>query len=148
MRAAVDALRADGARALVLDLRSSPGGLLTAAVEVSELFLLPRQMVTYTEGRTRRQNMRFSAQPPSPPLDLPLAVLVDDATTSGAEIVAAALQDWARATVVGTKTAGRSTIQTVIPLANGGALRLTTAHWFTPKGRSLARGGDSPPTSR
>jgi C-terminal peptidase prc len=145
VRTAVDALRADGVRALVLDLRSNAGGLLTAAVEVSELFLAERQLVTYTQGRARSQNMRFSAHTTSPTLDLPLAVLVDDGTAAGAEIVAGALQDWARAAVVGTKTTGNTTLQTIIPLANGGGLRLTTARWFTPKGRSLARLGGLTP---
>ncbi len=144
--AALDALRSEGAQALVLDLRGCSGGLLTAAVEVTELFLEDRRLLTYTEGRSRNQNMRFSAHAKRATLDLRLAVLVDDRTAAGCEIIGAALQDWGRATLVGTRTAGRTTIQTVIPLDNGAAIRLTTARWFTPKGRSLAGRGLTPDT--
>lgn len=87
---ALKALRAGGAQALVLDLRGNTGGLLTAAVEVGELFLPDGRLVVYTEGRIRNQNMRFSAHAKQPTLDLPLAVLVDGVTAAGAEIIAAA----------------------------------------------------------
>ena len=141
---AVDVLRAEGATALVLDLRNSPGGLLTAAVEVSELFLPEGRLVTSTVGRSPAQNVRLrtraSAQGRWPILDLPLAVLVNDGTAAGSEIVASALQDWGRATIVGTRTAGHTRIMSIFPLANGGALKLTTSRWLTSKDRSVDEG--------
>lgn len=144
LSAALDAVRALGAGALVLDLRGCSGGLLTSAVEVSELFLATGRLLTYTEGRARNQNMRFTAHAKRAVLDLPLAVLVDDGTAAGCEIVGAALQDWGRATLIGTQTAGRTALQTIVPLANRAGLRLTTARWFTPKGRALEGKGLTP----
>ena len=141
---AVDVLRAEGAKALVLDLRNSPGGLLTAAIEVSELFLPEGRLIASTTGRgpanSLRLRTRASVQGRWPILDLPLAVLVDDGTASGAEIVASALQDWGRATIVGARTAGNTRIMTIFPLANGGAFKLTTSRWLTSKDRSLDAG--------
>ena len=139
MSAALAALRTEGARALVIDLRRCPGGALTAAIEVTELFLENDRRIVSTRGRARNQNMSFSAHPPrhTRALAEPLAVLVDEGTASGCEIIGAALQEWQRAQLVGTRTSGLTTIQTILPLANGAALRLTTARWFTPKGRSL-----------
>jgi len=141
---AVDVLRAEGATALVLDLRNSPGGLLTAAVEVTALFLPEGRLVTSTVGRAPAQNVRLrtraSAQGRWPILDLPLAVLVNDGTAAGSEIVASALQDWGRATIVGTRTAGHTRIMSIFPLANGGALKLTTSRWLTSKDRVVDEG--------
>jgi C-terminal peptidase prc len=141
---AVDLLRADGAAALVLDLRDSPGGRLTAAVQVSELFLPEGRFIGSTIGRLPAHNLRFrarvSAQGRRPILDLPLAVLVGDRTSAGAEIIAAALQDWNRATVIGTRTAGHTSIMSILPLASGGAFKLTTSRWLTSNGRSLDGG--------
>jgi carboxyl-terminal processing protease len=141
VQAALDALRVARTAATILDLRGNSGGLLQAAIDVAELFLPERTLVVYTEGRTRNQNMRFVARAKRPDVDVPLAVLVDEGTSAGAEIVASALQDWKRATLVGMKTSGRASIQTIVPLSDRSVLKLTTAQWFTPKGRSVHRRG-------
>src|SRR5262249_46698813 len=129
-----------GMRALILDLRGNSGGLLTAVVEVAEKFLEKGKMVVYTEGRARNQNKRFKARGKKAYTAMPMVILVNGGTAAGAEIVAGTLQDWARASLLGTRTFGRASIQTVIPLSDGSGLRLTTAKWFTPKGRSMVRG--------
>lgn len=135
---------------LILDLRDNPGGLLTAAVLVAEKFLDESKLVAYTEGRGPRQNMRFAARPRMPYegfvgrwtyTTAPLAVLVNEATSAGAELIAGALQDWNRAVLFGTRTPGRTSLQTVVPLSDGSAVKLTTARWFTPRGRSLGTQG-------
>ncbi|MBI2204340.1 MAG: S41 family peptidase [Candidatus Rokubacteria bacterium] len=133
-----------GMRSLILDLRNNPGGLLTAAVEVSEKFVDDGKLVVYTEGRVRNQNMRFSAHAKKGYNALPMVVLVNQGSASASEIVAGALQDWGRAMVVGTQTFGKGSVQTIIPLSDGSGLRLTTAKYFTPKGRSIHGKGITP----
>jgi len=129
---------------LVLDLRNNPGGLLTSAVEVTEKFLEPGRLVVYTEGRVRNQNMRFSAHAKRGYSQMPMVILVNQGSASASEIVAGALQDWGRATIVGTQTFGKGSVQTIIPLSDGSGLRLTTAKYFTPKGRSIHGKGITP----
>jgi carboxyl-terminal processing protease len=133
-----------GMKALVLDLRNNPGGLLTAAVEVTERFVDDGKLVVYTEGRVRNQNMRFSAHSKHPYSALPMVVLVNQGSASASEIVAGALQDYGRAVVVGTQSFGKGSVQTIIPLSDGSGLRLTTAKYFTPKGRSIHGKGITP----
>src|SRR5881296_1579630 len=134
----------NGMKALLLDLRNNPGGLLTAAVEVTEEFIDDGKLVVYTEGRVRNQNMRFSAHAKKSYSTLPMVVLVNQGSASASEIVAGALQDWGRAIVVGTQTFGKGSVQTIIPLSDGSGLRLTTAKYFTPKGRSIHGKGITP----
>ena len=129
---------------LVLDLRNNPGGLLTAAVEVTEKFLESGKLVVYTEGRVRNQNMRFSSNAKRVFSDFPIVVLVNQGSASASEIVAGALQDWGRAVVIGTQSFGKGSVQTIIPLSDGSGLRLTTAKYFTPKGRSIHGKGITP----
>src|SRR5437867_5441593 len=129
---------------LVLDLRNNPGGLLTSSVEVAEKFLEPGKLVVYTEARVRNQNMRFQASGKHIYADFPIAVLVDQGSASASEIVAGALQDWGRAVVLGTQSFGKGSVQTIIPLSDGSGLRLTTAKYFTPKGRSIHGKGITP----
>ena len=129
---------------LVLDLRNNPGGLLTAAVEVSEKFIDDGKLVVYTEGRVRNQNMRFSSNAKRVFSDFPIVVLVNQGSASASEIVAGALQDWGRAVVIGTQSFGKGSVQTIIPLSDGSGLRLTTAKYFTPKGRSIHGKGITP----
>jgi carboxyl-terminal processing protease len=129
---------------LVLDLRNDPGGLLTAAVEVSEKFLEEGRLVVYTEGRVRNQSMRFTANAKKPHLNFPMVVLVNQGSASASEIVAGALQDWGRGIVLGTPTFGKGSVQTIIPLSDGSGLRLTTAKYYTPKGRSIHGKGITP----
>ena len=129
---------------LVLDLRNNPGGLLTSAVEVTEKFLEPGKLVVYTEGRVRNQNMRFSANAKKGYTEFPMVILVNQGSASASEIVAGALQDWGRAVVLGTQTFGKGSVQTIIPLTDGSGLRLTTAKYYTPKGRSIHGKGVTP----
>ena len=129
---------------LILDLRNNPGGLLTSSVEVAEKFIEAGKLVVYTEGRVRNQNMRFQANAKRIFSDFPIVVLVNQGSASASEIVAGALQDWGRAIVLGTQTFGKGSVQTIIPLTDGSGLRLTTAKYFTPKGRSIHGKGITP----
>jgi carboxyl-terminal processing protease len=129
---------------LILDLRNNPGGLLTSSVEVTEKFIEPGRLVVYTEGRVRNQNMRFQANTKRVYTDFPMVVLVNQGSASASEIVAGALQDWGRAVVLGTQTFGKGSVQTIIPLSDGSGLRLTTAKYYTPKGRSIHGKGVTP----
>ena len=129
---------------LILDLRNNPGGLLTSSVEVAEKFLDAGRLVVYTEGRVRNQNMRFQANAKRVYADFPIVVLVNQGSASASEIVAGALQDWGRAIVLGVQTFGKGSVQTIIPLSDGSGLRLTTAKYFTPKGRSIHGKGIAP----
>jgi carboxyl-terminal processing protease len=142
--AALKRLRADGVRALVLDLRNNPGGLLDAAVAVAEPFFKPGELIVYTQGRTAASREDFRAGRSAGGLDLPLAVLVNAGTASAAEIVAGALKDTARAVVVGERTFGKGSVQTVFRLKTGEALRLTTARYYTPGGVSIHEKGIEP----
>jgi carboxyl-terminal processing protease len=141
---ALEKFTKDGMKSLILDLRNNPGGLLTAAVEVSEKFIDDGKLVVYTEGRVRNQNMRFSAHAKKTYNGVPIVILVNQGSASASEIVAGALQDWGRAMVVGTQTFGKGSVQTIIPLSDGSGLRLTTAKYFTPKGRSIHGKGITP----
>ena len=125
---------------LVLDLRNNPGGVLSGAVEVSDMFLSEGDIVS-TRGRTSSSEQSFTAKPDDITDDAPMVVLVNGGSASASEIVAGALQDHHRAIIMGTKTFGKGSVQTVIPMNNGGALKLTTARYYTPSDRSIqARG--------
>ena len=137
------ALREKGMRGLVLDLRNNPGGLLTQAVQIADLFLEKGKLIVYTEGRAKSQNLSFVDQHDNPQ-DFPMVVLVNKGSASASEIVAGALQDHQRAVVVGTQTFGKGTVQTVIPLNDGSGLRLTTAKYFTPNKRAIDGAGLTP----
>jgi len=132
-----------GLKGLVLDLRNNPGGLLTQAVRITDLFL-DAGLIVYTEGRIESQRQKFFAQKDSPVMDFPIVVLVNGGSASASEIVAGALQDHKRAIVLGTKTFGKGSVQTILPLDDNSALRLTTARYFTPKGRSIQATGIVP----
>lgn len=133
-----------GMSAMVLDLRNNPGGLLNQAVQVTDLFLDQGQLIVYTEGRLKNQDLRFSAEHAAQIPKVPMIILVNGGSASASEIVAGALQDWKRAVVLGTKTFGKGSVQTVVPLSDGSGLRLTTAKYFTPKGRSIHGTGLAP----
>jgi carboxyl-terminal processing protease len=130
-------------KGLILDLRNNPGGLLDQAVKVSDEFL-NEGLIVYTGGRLKSQDMRFEAHMNTKPHAYPIVVLVNEGSASAAEIVAGALQDHKRAVVVGVKTFGKGSVQTVMPLRNGAALRLTTALYYTPNGRSIQAKGIEP----
>ncbi len=125
---------------LVLDLRNNPGGLLDQAIKVSDAFI-PEGLIVYTEGREEGSQMRFSAHKRETEPDYPMVVLINGGSASASEIVAGALQDHHRAVVMGTQSFGKGSVQTIIPLSDDSGLRLTTARYFTPSGRSIqARG--------
>lgn len=135
---AIDSLRKAGARALVLDLRGDPGGLLDQGVDVADIFLETGQRIVSTRGRSAEESHAYADRNPQKFADMPLVVLTDGGTASASEIVAGALQDHDRALLVGTTTYGKGSAQRVFPLAEG-ALKLTTARWYTPSGRSIDR---------
>ena len=130
-------------RGLILDLRSNPGGLLTAAVEVSDVFLDAGTVVSM-RGRVPQTQASLDASPGDLLRGAPLVVLVDAGTASAAEIVAGALQDHGRALIVGWQTFGKGSVQSILPLENGEALKLTTARYYTPAGRSIQAQGIAP----
>ncbi|MCX2523990.1 S41 family peptidase [Larsenimonas rhizosphaerae] len=131
-------------KGLVLDLRNNPGGLLESAVETTNLFL-DTGLIVYTHGRIENSEVRFNASRDTTRLrKVPVVVLVNAGTASAAEIVAGALKDNHRAIVMGEPTFGKGSVQTVMPLDNGGALKLTTARYFTPSGRSIQAEGIVP----
>jgi carboxyl-terminal processing protease len=129
---------------LVLDLRNNPGGLLNQAVDVVDKFVGKEQLIVYTQGRVRNQNMRFTSKGDHPHLEYPMVILVNGGSASASEIVAGALQDLGRAIVLGTQTFGKGSVQTIIPLSDGSGLRLTTARYYTPKGYLIQGKGIAP----
>jgi len=128
---------------LVLDLRNDPGGLLTQAVKVADTFL-DSGLIVYTDGRLENQKQKYFARRPGSYVDFPMVVLVNGGTASASEIVAGALQDHKRAIVLGTQTFGKGSVQTILPLDDSSALRLTTAKYYTPSGRSIQASGIVP----
>lgn len=132
-----------GIKGLVLDLRNNPGGLLTQAVRVADLFL-DSGLIVYTEGRSDNQKQKYFARKEGSWTDIPMVALVNGGSASASEIVAGALQDHKRAVVLGTKTFGKGSVQTILPLDDNSALRLTTARYYTPKGRSIQATGIVP----
>ncbi len=136
---AINGLRAQRMKMLVLDLRTNPGGLLSQGVRVTDLFLNPGQRIVSMRGRLPEANRDFTDSAKQRWPDLPLIVLVDSRSASAAEIVAGALQDHDRAVIVGTPTYGKGSAQSVISFGPEGGLKLTTARWFTPAGRSITR---------
>src|SRR6184192_2107143 len=134
----------DKLKGYILDLRDNPGGLLDQAISVSDAFLERGEIVS-TRGRNAEETQRFNARAGDLIKNKPLIVLINGGSASASEIVAGALQDHKRATVIGTRSFGKGSVQTIIPLGSGnGALRLTTARYFTPSGRSIQAKGISP----
>ncbi|HYA92561.1 MAG TPA: S41 family peptidase [Thermodesulfobacteriota bacterium] len=130
-------------RGLILDLRNNPGGLLDQAVKISNRFI-ESGLIVSVEGRKEDQKMKFYAHPDGNLAHYPLVVLVNGGSASGAEIVAGAIQDQGRGVIVGTQTFGKGSVQTIIPLKDGSGLRLTTARYYTPNGRSIQAKGIVP----
>lgn len=128
---------------LVLDLRNNPGGVLQAAVGIADLFL-DQGLIVYTEGRLSDTAMSFSASSNTPAGDIPLVVLINGGSASAAEIVAGALQDQRRGIIMGTDSFGKGSVQQIMPLGNGEGLKLTTALYYTPNGRSIQAQGIEP----
>ncbi len=130
-------------KGMVLDLRNNPGGVLNGAVAVSDAFL-KKGLIVYTEGRVNDSKLRFNATPDDILNTAPLVILVNQGSASASEIVSGALQDHHRAIVVGTPTFGKGSVQTILPLSNGTAVKLTTARYYTPSGRSIQAEGIKP----
>ena len=130
-------------KGLVLDLRNNPGGLLNAAVGVSDLFL-DEGLIVYTEGRVKGSKLKFNAKPSEMFKDIPIVVLVNGGSASASEIVAGALQDHRRAIIMGERTFGKGSVQTILPMNDETALKLTTARYYTPSGRSIQASGIEP----
>jgi carboxyl-terminal processing protease len=123
-------------RGLALDLRDNPGGLLDQAVLVANQFL-DKGLIVYTRGRVKEQRVTFRATPSRTKNSFKLAVLINGGSASASEVLAGCLQDHARALLFGTRSFGKGSVQTIIPLGEGAALRLTTAYYFTPNGRNI-----------
>ncbi|MBI5855119.1 MAG: S41 family peptidase [Nitrospirae bacterium] len=140
---ALKQLRDQKAQSTILDLRNNPGGLLTTAVEVSEQFVAPGKLIVYVKSRDGRKD-EYVSRVKDQPEDYPMIVLVNEGSASASEIVAGALQDWGRAVVIGNQTFGKGSVQTILPLQDGSGLRLTTAKYYTPKGRSIQSTGITP----
>lgn len=132
-----------GLRGLVLDLRNNPGGLLDQSVKVADEFV-DSGLIVYTDGRIESQKFKYSAHKAGTHSGFPMVVLVNAGSASASEIVAGALQDHGRAVVLGTQTFGKGSVQTILPLEDGSALRLTTARYYTPNGRSIQAKGIEP----
>jgi carboxyl-terminal processing protease len=139
LRAEIAGMKAKGMKSLILDLRLNPGGLMDQGVKVADLFLDAKQEIVATRGRARGSSKEFFDEAKQAWPELPIVVLVNDGTASAAEIIAGALQDHDRAVVVGTPTFGKGLVQTLFPLGDGVALKLTTARWYTPSGRTIQR---------
>jgi carboxyl-terminal processing protease len=137
MDTALANLKKEGMNALILDLRNNPGGLLDAAAAVCEKFIPKDKIIVSTKGRKKNQNMEISSTSNTPLLNLPMVVLINEGSASGSEIVAGCLQDYKRAIIVGIKSFGKGSVQSVVPLSDGSALRLTTSKYFTPLGREI-----------
>ncbi len=131
------------AQGIVLDLRNNPGGLLNQAVSVSDAFLSSGQIV-YTKGKVKQSRMSFSAEEQKTDIAVPIVVLINSGTASASEIVAGALQDHKRALIIGERSFGKGSVQTIIPLADGAGIKLTTARYYTPNGRSIQAEGIAP----
>ena len=137
LKAALEELKSQSMDGLVMDLRNNPGGLLDVAVGVCELFLARNQLIVTTKGRLRNQNLEFHANADGIVNGVPLVVLINEGSASASEIFAGAIQDHRRGIILGTKSHGKASVQTIFPLKDGSALRLTTSKYFTPSGRSI-----------
>ncbi|MFH1281524.1 MAG: S41 family peptidase [Candidatus Omnitrophota bacterium] len=152
---ALGLLNKQGMKALIIDLRNNPGGLLDVAVKVTGKFLGSNKLIAYTKGRPRKdavhprggqedRDLEFFSESKNADSELPLAILINEGSASGSEIVAGALQDHKRAIIIGKKSFGKGSVQTVVPLRDGSALRLTTSHYFTPSGKIIHGKGITP----
>lgn len=139
--AAVEDLKSQGVKGIVVDIRNNPGGLLTSVVSMLK-YILPEGLIVYTEDKAG--NRREYSGNDNQELDMPLAVLVNGNSASAAEIFAGAIQDYEKGTIIGTQTYGKGIVQTVKPLTDGSAIKLTTAKYFTPKGQDIHGKGVTP----
>jgi carboxyl-terminal processing protease len=141
---AIKKLKASGMDSLILDLRNNPGGLLDCAVDVAERFLVKDKVIVSIKSRTQTQDVVFKSLGKAPHTDVPLVLMVNEGSASASEIVAGAIKDNKRGVVLGTKTFGKASVQTVIPLKDGSAARFTTAYYLTPSGKLIKDEGITP----
>ena len=141
---ALKTLKEKGMKSLILDLRNNPGGLLNIAVDVTEQFLPPKYLVVSIKGKSGERMDYYTEGLKPTYTDLPMIVIVNQGSASASEIVAGALQDWERSLILGIQTFGKGSVQSLIPLSDGSALKLTTAKYYTPKGRSIHAVGINP----
>lgn len=141
---AIKGLKEQEMDSLILDLRNNPGGLLDVSRSVAEVFLTRNQLIVSTKGRLRNQNQELRAGQTGTLSDIPMVVLINEGSASASEIVAGAIQDHHRGIIMGTKSHGKASVQTIFPLKDGSALRLTTSKYFTPSGRSIHGEGIHP----
>ena len=144
MDKAIDKLKSEGMQSLILDLRNNPGGLLDSAVDVADRFIPDGKVIVSTHGRKQEQDIERVGEDGFPRSSMPVAVLVNEYSASGSEIVAGALQDWNCAVIIGEKTYGKGSVQNLIPLRDGSALRLTTSRYYSPKGKVIDKIGITP----
>ena len=144
MELALSKLKKEGMESLILDLRNNPGGLLDVAVQTAELFIPAGDLIVSIKGRKAAQNMEFKSGMGFKYSGLPLVALVNEGSASGSEIVAGALQDYKLAVIAGSRTFGKGSVQSILPLADGSALKLTTSKYFTPLGRTIHNEGIAP----
>lgn len=144
LKKALEKLSKDGLKALIIDVRNNPGGLLNSAIDVSSRFLKNGEVVVSTESRSNGKHVYKSVLLAKKYLDIPIVVLINKGSASGSEIVAAALRENGRAVLLGETSFGKGSVQTIIPLSDGSALRLTTSKYYTPSGRSIHEKGVDP----
>ena len=143
LRKALKDLIAQEVKGLIIDLRNNPGGLLSEAVKVSDLFLPEGKLIVYTKGR-RDEEKYYAKEEPIVPSYIPVVILINKGSASASEIVTGALQDHGRATIVGEKSFGKASVQNIIPLEDNSALKLTVAYYYTPKGKLIHKEGITP----
>jgi len=143
LKKAVRELLSENIKGLILDLRNNPGGLLSEAVRVADVFLPEGKLVVYTKGR-KDEEKYYAKEEPLVPEYMPVVVLINKGSASASEIVTGALQDHHRAIIVGEKSFGKASVQNIIPLEDGSALKLTVAYYYTPSGRLIHKKGIEP----
>ncbi|MGD0335973.1 MAG: S41 family peptidase [Candidatus Omnitrophota bacterium] len=141
---AINNLSKQGMSVFILDLRNNPGGLLDSAVKVAEQFVEKGKMIVYTRGRRKEQDIDFISHATKTITAVPMAILINEGSASGSELLAACLQDYGRAIIIGTRSFGKNVVQSVIPLSDGSALKLTTCRFFPPSGRKINENGVTP----
>jgi len=145
LKTSLQKLGKEGLKGLILDLRNNPGGLLNSAIDVADEFIKKNKLIVYTEGRSPKERRNYhSKRKPVLPEEIPLVVLINKGSASASEIVVGAVQDWERGTILGTTSFGKGSVQNVIPLSDGSALKLTIAKYYTPKGVCIEKKGIKP----
>ncbi len=144
LKKAIKDLMGQGVEGFILDLRNNPGGLLSEAVKVSDLFLPEGSLVVYTKGRRGKEEKYYAKDPQTLPSSVPLIVLINKGSASASEIVTGALRDHGRAIIVGEKSFGKASVQNIIPLEDGSAIKLTVAYYYTPRGSLIHKRGIEP----